>query len=105
MIAKQMRFSDELDAKAKRYAESLGLSFNALVVVALAEYLEARNSAQVRAMEKPVEPRQVEEPPAIPAEDFKLTPSPPARMEAGKPIEIELSRAERRRLQRLGGKH
>ena len=104
MASRLIRIKDELDGKAKAYAERLGISVNALFVISLSEYLEAKNAFQGRSMEKPGEPQQFEEPRAILAEDFKLTPSPPARMEAGKPIEIELSRAERRRLQRLGGK-
>ena len=43
-MASTVRFPDDLKAEADRYAEHLGVSFSALLAVALRDYLDARKS-------------------------------------------------------------
>ena len=102
MAARLIRIKDDLDERAKAYAEGLGVSVNALFVIALSEYLEAKTAFQGRVMEKPGTRRPIEQPGAIPAQEFRLTPSPPARTAEGTPI--VLSREQRRRLDRMAKK-
>lgn len=57
MNPRSVRLPLPLQAEADAYAESLGISFNALVAVALRDYLDARPSRSVR---EPVQPGRSE---------------------------------------------
>jgi hypothetical protein len=48
-VAKTVRLEERFEAKVSRYADSLGLSFNALVIVALNEYLR-KDGMEVKAV-------------------------------------------------------
>lgn len=56
-----LRFPDPLKTEASEYAESLGISLNALVAVALREYLDQRQPSPSVSAEVP--PLPIEEPP------------------------------------------
>ena len=63
MATKIIRITDDLDSRGKAYAKALGISFNALAVLALSEYLESKT---------------------LLSEDFKLEPPPLTVMHGGK---------------------
>lgn len=89
MVAKNIRFNDDLDAKGKAYAVGVGISFNALVVIALTEYLKANQVVSVPQVATLTE-----------FEAFQLTPPPPDLM----PTNGNQGRQERREEQRLAKK-
>lgn len=57
MTTRSLRLPDPLAAEADAYAASLGISFNALVAVALRDYLDARRSRKPEAL-APATPSQ-----------------------------------------------
>ena len=44
MISSTVRMSDDLKARAEAFARELGISFNALMVIALNDYLSLRST-------------------------------------------------------------
>lgn len=59
MAATNVRFPDNLKSEAQGYAESIGISFNALLSVALREYLDRRQLGTALSLPAlPPEPRQ-----------------------------------------------
>ena len=44
MISSTVRMSDDLKARAEAFARELGISFNALMVIALNDYLSLRSA-------------------------------------------------------------
>lgn len=66
MNARTVRLSQTLVGEADAYAESLGISFNALAAVALREYLDARKT--LGTTPAPAAQRQPPEP-ALPTSD------------------------------------
>ena len=87
MVAKIIRITDDLGARGTTYAKSLGISFNALAILAISEYLESR----------------MEQKPALP-EEFRLEPSPVGEIGGGKPDFVGYGRKERREMERLAKK-
>ena len=83
-MAKTLRLSPALDAEATVLAERLGISFNALVSVALRAYLDKQGPKRVRTASEPLS-------------GLSGIPSTGA---AGSSLQRPLSRAERRRLER-----
>jgi len=55
-MAMTLRLWPALEAEAQRYADSLGISFNALVSVALRDYLDARPAPAAESLARPAEP-------------------------------------------------
>jgi len=53
-MATTTRLPDELKAEAERYAQGLGISLNALMAVALRDYLDRRSFLQAKAAQTPV---------------------------------------------------
>lgn len=69
-MAMTLRLWPALEAEAQRYADSLGISFNALISVALRDYLDARPAPSAQALQRPGLPP---DPPAPPP--GKLSPA------------------------------
>lgn len=69
MVAKQIRFSEGLDTRAKEYAERLGISFNALVAVALDDYLVSKERIQL--LGNPGDDQTNEIPQAVPRQESR----------------------------------
>ena len=88
MTTRSLRLPDPLTADADAYADSLGISFNALVAVALRDYLDARRAP--KRSEAPATPSQASKSPlaqaaARPPQAPRSAPqhAPPARVGAG----------------------
>ena len=73
-MATTARFPDDLKAEADAYAQRLGVSLNALLAVALRDYLDARKPGTQSARVAP---------PAAPAGAFKAPKSPRAPCPCG----------------------
>ncbi|MGQ4659327.1 SEC-C metal-binding domain-containing protein [Lysobacter sp. F6437] len=81
MNALNLRVAPALKSEASAYAESLGISFNALVAVALRDYLDARKSLG----SQPAQSDSVEQQRATPT-----APAPASTSEAGRKV-VQLS--------------
>lgn len=91
MSAPNVRLTDPLKADAARYARSLGISLNALVAVAVRDYLDARRQepgeepASSPPVARPAGPRTVQKPaPAIAAAVPKVGRNEPCPCGSGK---------------------
>lgn len=80
MVAKLIRITDDLEARGKSYAAGLGISFNALAVLALSEYLDGKKSFITPGNPEIQQKTAVSQAVPLPAE-FALEPSPPADVE------------------------
>lgn len=59
-MATNVRFPEALHAQAQAYARELGISLNALLAVALREYLDRRGPVEVQARPVEVQARPLE---------------------------------------------
>jgi len=93
MATTNIRLAEDLHKRARSYAADIGLSVNALIAVALAEYLEARQKIDTPG--KP-EPRQnIALVQAVPSPaNLRLEPSAPAVIEGGKSRQVRRQEAK-----------
>ena len=91
-----IRLAEDLHKRARGYAADIGLSINALIAVALAEYLEARQKSSPG---KPEPEQSIAPVQAVPSPaNFRPEPPAPVVMNGGK------SRQERRQEAKAGNK-
>lgn len=93
-----VRLSDPLTQDASAYCRRVGLSLNALIAVALRDYLDARSGAGLPRTAAAAAPQ----PPGgeISRADDRLTVARPMGVPGAPEGSLALSRAERRRAQR-----
>lgn len=92
-MALTLRLPTELQNRAAGYATELGISLNALVAVALRDYLDARSKGLAPAAVQPQEASEGSEKATLPVKPSGGGGGPSGGSQA-------LPRAERRRLQR-----
>ena len=92
-----IRLAEDLHKRARGYAADIGLTINALIAVALAEYLAARQ--KIDSPGKPGPEQSIALSQAVPSPaNFRLEPSAPTVSEGGK------SRQVRRQESKAGNK-